>query len=64
DDALVLIGDAFLAQSQFPQAARKYEEVLTNYPESDWVPYCMFSLGNSSLSAGDTTRAEVALQDF
>ena len=64
DDALVLIGDAFIAQEDYAKASRKYEEVLVNYPNSKWIPYCSFALGQSSLSAGDTLRAEEAIHDF
>lgn len=64
DDALVLIGDAFVAKEEYPKAVRKYEEVLSNYPDSKWAPYCAFALGKAALAAGDTGRAETALQDF
>lgn len=64
DDALVLIGDSFEIQAEYPKAIRKYEEVLANYPQSKWFPYCAFALGKTTLSSGDTLRAEESLRDF
>ncbi|MBT5874354.1 MAG: tetratricopeptide repeat protein [Candidatus Latescibacteria bacterium] len=64
DDALVLIGDAFEIQAEYPKAIRKYEEVLANYPDSKWFPYCAFALGKTTLNSGDTLRAEESLRDF
>jgi len=64
DDALVLIGDAFTVQGEYPKAIRKYEEVLANYPDSKWYRYCSFALSRTTLSAGDTLSAEAALRNF
>ncbi len=38
DDALMLIGKCFYYRRDFKKAMRKFDEILTNYPESDFVP--------------------------
>lgn len=38
DDALMLIGKCFYYRRDYKKAMRKFDEILTNYPQSDFVP--------------------------
>ena len=64
DDALVLIGDAMAVQGHHEQAVRRYRQVLRLFPDSEYTGHCVFSLGNSLLNAGDSTRADEQLDRF
>ena len=64
DDALVLIGDVRAIQGQHLQAIKRYEQVLRLFPEGEFTVHCVFSLGNSLLNAGDSTRADEQLDRF
>ncbi len=64
DDALVLIGDVRAIQGQHLQAIKRYEQVLRLFPDGEFTGHCVFSLGNSLLNAGDSTRADEQLDRF
>ncbi|MXW04942.1 MAG: tetratricopeptide repeat protein [Gemmatimonadetes bacterium] len=64
DDALVLIGDVRSIQGQHLQAIKRYEQVLRLFPDGEFTGHCVFSLGNSLLNAGDSTRADEQLERF
>lgn len=64
DDALVLIGDVRAIQGQHQQAIKRYEQVLRLFPDGELTGHCVFSLGNSLLNAGDSTRADELLDRF
>ena len=64
DDALVLIGDVQAIRGQHLQAIRRYEQVLRLFPDGEFTGHCVFSLGNSLLNAGDSTRADEQLERF
>ena len=38
DDALMLIGKCFYYRRDYKKAMRKFDEILANYPESDFIP--------------------------
>ena len=64
DDALVLIGDVRAIQGRHLQAIQRYEQVLKLFPDSEFTGHCVFSLGNSLLNAGDSSRADEQLDRF
>ncbi len=64
DDALVLIGDVRAIQGQHQQAIKRYEQVLRLFPDGEFTGHCVFSLGNSLLNVGDSTRADEQLDRF
>ena len=64
DDALVLIGDVRAIQGEYQQAIKRYEQVLRLFPDGEFTGHCVFSLGNSLLDAGDSTRADEQLERF
>ena len=64
DDALVLIGDVRAIQGQHQQAIKRYEQVLRLFPDGEFTGHCVFSLGNSLINAGDSTRADEQLERF
>ncbi|MBN1479018.1 outer membrane protein assembly factor BamD, partial [candidate division KSB1 bacterium] len=38
DDALILIGKCFYYRRDYKKAMRKFDEILANYPDSDFIP--------------------------
>jgi len=38
DDAIFLMGKALVRQEEYNKGIRKFQELLTNYPESEYVP--------------------------
>ncbi len=58
DDALLLIGNAYYYQKKYTQAVRKFDELLTNFPQSDLSAEAYYMKGRALLDNRNLEEAE------
>ncbi len=57
DDALFLMGKAFVRQGEYNKGIRKFIELITNFPESGYVPDATYWLALAHNGKGDNNVA-------
>ncbi|MFP4473560.1 MAG: tetratricopeptide repeat protein [Candidatus Omnitrophota bacterium] len=57
DAALFWMGETYFKGADFVQAAEYYQRIMTEYPESTYVPQAAYSLGWTSLEQGQQEEA-------
>jgi len=56
--ALLRTGEAYLDQQKFPEAISQYKKVISQFPESSFLPSAMYGLGWAQLRSGQFETAE------
>ena len=51
-------------QKDYPNAIKKYDELLSAYPLSYWAPYAVYGKGESSYESGDYQSAALEWEGF
>ncbi len=64
DDAIFLIGESYFYMEEYSKAVRKFQELLSNYPQSPFGPEAQVLLGRSYLGKGDFEMALAAFDEF
>ncbi len=64
DDAMFLMGQALVRQEEYDKAIRKFQEIQTNFPGSDYVPRSIYWLALSYHLKGDDAQALVSAERF
>jgi|YelNatPaOPRAMG01_1025707.scaffolds.fasta_scaffold00030_85 TonB family protein len=64
DDAIVLMGKAFFWQGQLGSAQRKFEELLTYFPDSDLAPEARLWLARCLIAQNEFGDAEATLNEL
>ena len=70
DDALMLVGDYFASEHEYPEAALSYLRLVDTYPDSEWAERCLWLAGHCRLTyaqgpkydRNDLLRAREVLQ--
>jgi TolA-binding protein len=64
DDAMFLMGTSLVRQEEYDKAIRTFQEILTNFPTSDYVPRSIYWLALAYHLKGDDAQALVFVERF
>ncbi len=64
DDALFMIGKSYYYQREYPSAIRKFTELITNFPESDYYLESKFWIAKSYAQTVEIDRSLRLLNDI
>lgn len=64
DDAIFLIGKSYFFMAEYLKAIRKFQELLSYYPQSPHAPLGQLFLGKSLMKNGDYEEAIVEFEKF
>ncbi len=64
DNCLLLMGKAYYQSSEYPQAQRKFEELISNYPRSKLIPEAKLWLAETMVKMKRTDEALLVLQQL
>ncbi len=64
DDAMFLMGKALVRQEEYDKAIRTFQEIQTNFPQSDYVPHSIYWLALAYHLKGDDAQALAAVDRF
>lgn len=57
DDALIIIGKAYMYKSEYSKAIKKFSELMEYFPQSDYFDEALYFLGKTYLLQNDTSIA-------
>ncbi|MDZ7290221.1 MAG: tol-pal system protein YbgF [candidate division KSB1 bacterium] len=62
DDAQYWIGESYNGEGQIEKALQAFQNLISNYPESDRVPLAMLKLANHQIALGQTNAGKKTLE--
>ena len=62
DDAQFYIGESEFAQNRFEEAIAAYNQVIQNYPMSEWVAWAYYKRGTAQRRLKRTDEARASLE--
>jgi TolA-binding protein len=64
DDAVFLMGKALVKQKEYSKGSRKFLELTTNFPESEYVPHALYWLALTSYDRHEYNQALLYLDRY